>query len=155
VKTFFSYGNGPCLVARRLDRQRLYRGVWLAEAQIDLAVSGRIQLKWLNSHDYGDYIVARGTDTALEPPRLMEYNTDIHGRLRWDLEPEAGGCRLTFTLAASHAPLHYRPWRIGEGLTKTDSEAIHHQRREKGSSIWTGCEFGLLHRRTSRPAGRR
>lgn len=73
---------------------------WLAEAEVDLTQGGRIQLRWLNSHDYGNYTVARGTVTTVDPPRMVEYDTDIHGRLRWELEPEAGGCRLTFTCIA-------------------------------------------------------
>jgi len=44
--------------------------------------------------------VARGTVSALEPPRLVEFDTDIHGRLRWELEPDGDGTVLTFTAEA-------------------------------------------------------
>jgi uncharacterized protein YndB with AHSA1/START domain len=65
---------------------------WLAQAEVELAPGGRVQLTWLNSPS-----VARGTVTAFDPPRLVEYSTDIHGRLRWELQPEGHGCLLTFT----------------------------------------------------------
>jgi hypothetical protein len=41
--------------------------------------------------------VARGTITSLGRPRLLEYDTDIHGLLRWELREEEGGCLLAFT----------------------------------------------------------
>jgi uncharacterized protein YndB with AHSA1/START domain len=62
---------------------------WLAQAQLDPALGG--------SDEQGNQTVARGTVTAFDPPRLVEYNLDIHGRLRWELQPEGGGCLLTFT----------------------------------------------------------
>lgn len=74
---------------------------WLAEAEVDLTQGGRMQLRWLNSHDYGSYTVARGTVITVNPPRLVEYDTDMHGRLRWELAPAEGGCLLTFTCIAS------------------------------------------------------
>ena len=35
--------------------------------------------------------------TAFDPPRLLEVDTDRHGILRWELEPDGDGCRLIFT----------------------------------------------------------
>jgi uncharacterized protein (TIGR02246 family) len=66
---------------------------WLAEAEIDPVVGGRMLLHWLN----GD-TTARGTVTRYDPPRLLEFDTDIHGRLRWQLEPATDGCLLRFTV---------------------------------------------------------
>jgi uncharacterized protein YndB with AHSA1/START domain len=71
---------------------------WLAEAEVDLALGGRIQLRWLNTDEQGNTAVARGTITEIDPPRLLAYDTDIHGRLRWELRPEGDGCLLTFTV---------------------------------------------------------
>jgi uncharacterized protein YndB with AHSA1/START domain len=72
---------------------------WLAEADLDLAVGGRVELRWLNTDDEGNRAIATGTVTALEPPRLLEYDTDIHGLMRWELQEEGDGCRLTFYTA--------------------------------------------------------
>ena len=63
---------------------------WLALAELDLTESGRVVLSWQNTDPEGNSAVARGTVTALDPPRLVEFDTDIHGRLRWELEVLAG-----------------------------------------------------------------
>ena len=42
--------------------------------------------------------------TALEPPRVVEFDTDIHGRLRFELEPDGDGTALTFTVDAQLPP---------------------------------------------------
>ena len=52
-------------------------------------------LTWQNTDDEGNTAVARGTVSALDPPRLIEFDTDIHGRLRWELEPDGEGTALT------------------------------------------------------------
>ena len=74
---------------------------WLAEATIDLAEGGAVELRWLNTDDQGNRAIARGTITQLDPPRLIEMDTDIHGRLRWTLEPNSDGCILTFDVHAA------------------------------------------------------
>jgi uncharacterized protein YndB with AHSA1/START domain len=70
---------------------------WLALAELELEEGGRVVLTWQNTDDEGNTAVARGTVTALDPPRLLEFDTDIHGRLRWQLEPASDGTALTFT----------------------------------------------------------
>lgn len=72
---------------------------WLADADIDLVAGGRVELRWLNTDQDGNQAVARGTITSLEPPRLLEMDTDIHGQLRWQLRPDGAGCVLTFSAA--------------------------------------------------------
>jgi uncharacterized protein YndB with AHSA1/START domain len=72
---------------------------WLAEADIDLVLGGRVELRWLNTDDEGNRAIATGTVTALEPPRLLEYDTDIHGLMRFELQEEGDACRLTFFTA--------------------------------------------------------
>jgi uncharacterized protein YndB with AHSA1/START domain len=70
---------------------------WLALAELELVEGGRVVLTWQNTDDEGNTAVARGTVSALDPPRLLELDTDIHGRLRWELEPAGEGTALTFT----------------------------------------------------------
>jgi uncharacterized protein YndB with AHSA1/START domain len=77
---------------------------WLAEAELELVEGGRVELRWLNSDEHGNRAVARGVVTSLEPLRLLELDTDIHGLLRWELNEEEGGCRLTFTTVTPAPP---------------------------------------------------
>jgi uncharacterized protein YndB with AHSA1/START domain len=73
---------------------------WLARAEVDLRPDGRIHLEWLNTDEEGKrYEGAQmtGTITRLEPPRLLEYDSDVHGRLTWELEDAGGETDLTFT----------------------------------------------------------
>ena len=73
---------------------------WLALAELDLTDGGRVVLTWQNTDEEGNTAVARGTVSALDAPRLLEFDTDIHGRLRWELEPAGDGTALTFTAEA-------------------------------------------------------
>ena len=73
---------------------------WLARAEVDLRPEGRVHLEWLNTDEHGKrYEGAELTAaiTRLEPPRLIEYEGEGHGRLTWELEPVAGETVLTFT----------------------------------------------------------
>jgi uncharacterized protein YndB with AHSA1/START domain len=72
---------------------------WLAEADLELVEGGRVELCWQNTDEHGNRAVARGRITRLEPPRLLEIDTDIHGLLRWELREDGDGCLLTFTNA--------------------------------------------------------
>ena len=67
---------------------------WLARAEIDPQPGGRVELEWLNTGD--EEIIARGTVSAIEPPRLLELDTDAHGNLRWELTPKGDATHLTF-----------------------------------------------------------
>jgi uncharacterized protein YndB with AHSA1/START domain len=74
---------------------------WLAAAEVDLAEGGRVRLEWLNTNEHGERYeeaVAEGRITALEPPRLIEYDTDVHGVLRWEIHEEGKGTRLNLTV---------------------------------------------------------
>jgi len=77
---------------------------WLADADLEPAVGGRVELRWLNTDEHGNSAVARGTVTAFDPPRLLELDTDIHGRLRWELSPDGDGCVLVLVADISHVP---------------------------------------------------
>jgi uncharacterized protein YndB with AHSA1/START domain len=73
---------------------------WLARAELDLAEGGRARLEWLNTDEDGNQAIAEGTITRLEPPRVIELDTDIHGQLLWELRPEGDGTLLTLTVTA-------------------------------------------------------
>jgi uncharacterized protein YndB with AHSA1/START domain len=73
---------------------------WLARSELDLAVGGRVRLEWLNTDQDGNQAIAVGTISRLEPPRTIELDTDIHGRLLWELRPDADGTLLTLTVTA-------------------------------------------------------
>jgi uncharacterized protein YndB with AHSA1/START domain len=70
---------------------------WLAEGELELVTGGRVLLSWLNADQDGNQATATGIITALDPPQRLEYVTSIHGALRWELEPDGDGCRLTLT----------------------------------------------------------
>ena len=65
---------------------------WLADADIDLREGGAIELRWLNSD-----AVLRGRITRLDEGRLLEYEGEPHGLLRWELSGEGDGTLLVFT----------------------------------------------------------
>src|SRR6478735_12661934 len=79
---------------------------WLAAARLDLTVGGEVMLHWLNTdgggegNTEGNEALLHGVITALEPPTLIEYETDLHGLMRWELRGDVGdpaGTTLTFT----------------------------------------------------------
>jgi uncharacterized protein YndB with AHSA1/START domain len=86
---------------------------WLAKADLELVEGGRIELLWQNKmtremveeydikgfedRDPEEDMVVKGTITRLDPPRLIEYETDVHGLLHWELEEQDGGCLLSFS----------------------------------------------------------
>jgi uncharacterized protein YndB with AHSA1/START domain len=74
---------------------------WLARAEIDPREGGRVRLEWLNTGD--EEVVARGTVSAIDPPRLLSLDTDVHGTLTWELREDGGQTHLTFT-ATLHMP---------------------------------------------------
>jgi uncharacterized protein YndB with AHSA1/START domain len=77
-----------------LVRPELLSG-WLAAADtLEPAEGGAVTLRWLNTGGEGGPTVATGTVTAFDPPTLVEYDTDVHGRIRFELQDEGGGCAL-------------------------------------------------------------
>ena len=81
---------------------------WWARAEVELAEGGRARLEWLN----GD-AVAEGHISRLEPPNTIEFDTDIHGRLLWELRPDGDGTRLTLTVTAELPDDHLASVRAG------------------------------------------
>jgi uncharacterized protein YndB with AHSA1/START domain len=69
---------------------------WWARAEVELSEGGRARLEWLN----GD-AVAEGRITRLEPPLAIEFDTEPHGRLLWELRPEGDNTHLTLTVTAA------------------------------------------------------
>jgi uncharacterized protein YndB with AHSA1/START domain len=67
---------------------------WLGDADIELREGGRVEIRWLN----GDAVL-RGKVTRLEEGRLLEYEGEPHGLLRFELSPDGDGTRLVFTNA--------------------------------------------------------
>jgi uncharacterized protein YndB with AHSA1/START domain len=72
---------------------------WLAAADIDLVEGGPVELRWLNTDEHGEHAVLQGIITELDPPRVLEYDSDAHGDLRWELRQEGDGSALTFLAA--------------------------------------------------------
>jgi uncharacterized protein YndB with AHSA1/START domain len=80
---------------------------WWGEADVDLTEGGLFTLRWLNTDDEGNKAVLHATITGLDPPRLLELTGDLHGVLRWELQPDAGGTLLTFS-STLRLPAEYR-----------------------------------------------
>ena len=72
---------------------------WLAAAPaLEPHAGGAIELRWQNTDLEGNHAVARGHITEFEPPTIIEYDTDIHGCIRWELEPQGNACLLRLTV---------------------------------------------------------
>lgn len=67
---------------------------WLAKAEVDLRIGGRIELYW-DTHDYR----MAGVINELDPPRTLAWTWPHEQHpdsvVRWTLEPDGDGCRLT------------------------------------------------------------
>jgi uncharacterized protein YndB with AHSA1/START domain len=81
---------------------------WWARAEVELAEGGRARLEWLN----GD-AVAEGRISRLEPPNTIEFDTDVHGRLLWELREDGDRTLLTLTVTAELPDDHLASVRAG------------------------------------------
>ena len=72
---------------------------WLALAELDLEEGGRVVLTWQNTDDEGNTSVARGTVSALEPPRLLEtsFQSGKNCTVTYELFPDGERTRLVLT----------------------------------------------------------
>jgi uncharacterized protein YndB with AHSA1/START domain len=70
---------------------------WLGAVEVDLVEGGAFVIRWLNTDAEGNTAIARGTITRLDPPHLLEVDTDIHGLLTWQLKADGAGCTLIFS----------------------------------------------------------
>jgi uncharacterized protein YndB with AHSA1/START domain len=81
---------------------------WLALSEIEMKVGGAIRLDW-HGHNRME-----GRVVALDPPRTFAWTWPIDDRetvVRFDLEPDGDGCKLTLT----HSGLNPAPGR-GSGV---------------------------------------
>jgi uncharacterized protein YndB with AHSA1/START domain len=74
--------------------------MWLGEAELEPNAGGTVVLRWLNTPEQ---VVARGTVSVFEPPRVLEFDTGTHGVLRWELEPDDDATRLVFSATVPSA----------------------------------------------------
>jgi uncharacterized protein YndB with AHSA1/START domain len=77
---------------------------WLARAELEPQLGGRVRLEWLNTGDAE--VVARGTVTAFDVPRRLELATDAHGTLTWELQPDGDATDLTLTVVLAMPDEH-------------------------------------------------
>jgi uncharacterized protein YndB with AHSA1/START domain len=77
---------------------------WLARAELEPREGGSVRLEWLNTGD--QEVVARGTVTAIDPPRLLVLDTDAQGALRWELAPAGDATDLTLTVVLAMPDEH-------------------------------------------------
>lgn len=73
---------------------------WGTLERNDARQGGRFVLAWVN--EGGPTMTA--TITTWVPPRLLELDGDVHGRLRWALAPDGDGTLLTFTSTVGQLP---------------------------------------------------
>jgi uncharacterized protein YndB with AHSA1/START domain len=67
---------------------------WLAEAEIEMKVGGRIRLTWNRSHSMDGRVV------TLDPPHSFAWTWSLDDRetlVRFDLKADVDGCWLTLT----------------------------------------------------------
>jgi uncharacterized protein YndB with AHSA1/START domain len=87
---------------------------WLARAEVEPQAGGRVRLEWLNTGD--DEVIARGTVTAIDPPRLLELDTDAQGALRWELTPDGEATHLALTVVLAmpdeHVTMNIAGWHV-------------------------------------------
>jgi uncharacterized protein YndB with AHSA1/START domain len=80
---------------------------WAAADELDLREGGSFVIRWLNTDDQGNQAIARGTVSAIDPPHLLELDSDIHGVMRWELRADGDATALTFT-STLDLPEEYR-----------------------------------------------
>jgi uncharacterized protein YndB with AHSA1/START domain len=92
---------------------------WLARAELEPHEGGRVALEWLNTDEDGkryEGANATGTVTRLQPPTLLELDTDVHGVLRWELRDAGGATDLTFTVVIAmpddHVAMNEAGWHV-------------------------------------------
>ncbi|HEX8743631.1 MAG TPA: SRPBCC family protein [Thermoleophilaceae bacterium] len=81
---------------------------WWGEADVDLRDGGRFDVRWLNTDEEGNSAHMHGTITRLDPPRLIEVGGDVHGTLRFELEPAGDGATLLRFTSTLELPEEFR-----------------------------------------------
>jgi uncharacterized protein YndB with AHSA1/START domain len=70
---------------------------WWGDADVELREGGRFDVRWLNTDEEGNGAHMHATITRLEPERLLELDGDIHGVLRFELDPDGDATLLRFS----------------------------------------------------------
>jgi uncharacterized protein YndB with AHSA1/START domain len=88
---------------------------WFGDSEVDLTEGGKVAVRFkhmISEEEEKEYDIIRPEEfetaggepdgfeavvTALDPPRLLEYEAERFGLLRWELRREGGGCLLTFS----------------------------------------------------------
>ena len=70
---------------------------WWGDVDVDLREGGRFDVRWLNTDEEGNSAHMHATIARLEPQRLLELDGDIHGVLRFELEPAGDATILRFS----------------------------------------------------------
>jgi uncharacterized protein YndB with AHSA1/START domain len=128
-------------------------GRWFGPAEVELREGGTITL-----YESQDEPFSTGQITELDPGRVLEHTSDVHGLMRWELEPREEGTRLVFvattpmgeewltrTLAGWHTVLDRLAAGVaGEGRPEFDGDhwgRLHHRYVEVlGGREWTAEE---------------
>lgn len=69
---------------------------WWGDADVDLDAR-TFSIRWHNTDDEGNAAVMQARITELDPPRRLEMQGDLHGTLRFDLQPDGDGTVLRFS----------------------------------------------------------
>jgi uncharacterized protein YndB with AHSA1/START domain len=80
---------------------------WWARAQVDLREGGDVVVAWLNSDDQGNQVTMHAKVRDLEPERVFEITGDVHGRVRFELEPDGEGATVLRFINETPAPDEY------------------------------------------------
>lgn len=92
------YSHAPDRVWAMLTQPELIEQWWARADELDPTGGGRVKLTWLNTDVDGTHPVATGRVSAFDPGRVVEYNTDAFGALRFVLSPaDDGGTNLAFS----------------------------------------------------------
>jgi uncharacterized protein YndB with AHSA1/START domain len=81
---------------------------WLGEAELELEEGGAIKITWLNTDEDGNTAVYNGRITRFEPPHVLEWDGDIHGRLLWELRADGDAATVLKLTNWTPAPDDYR-----------------------------------------------
>ena len=81
---------------------------WLGDAELELELGGAVKVTWLNTDEHGNAAVYNGRVTRFEPPRVLEWDGDIHGRLLWELRPDGDDATVLELTNWTPAPDDFR-----------------------------------------------
>jgi uncharacterized protein YndB with AHSA1/START domain len=125
VATRLPDGKAQLRFSRRLGHpiERVWEAItspeelsrWWGDAEVELRSGGRFVMRWRNTDEQGNSPVMNATITRLDPPRVFETTGDLHGVLRWELEPDGADATVlrftsTLELPDEHLPSALAGW---------------------------------------------